>query len=106
MAKPRLRLPKSAAPGEVVQIKAMLPHPMETGRRRDARGQAIPRHIIHTFTCHYNGVEVFRADMHPGIAANPFFAFHTVAAESGILRFTWIDDEGVEVTAEASIQVG
>ena len=106
LPKPRLKVPKQAVPGEILQIKAMLPHRMETGRRRDNRGKAIPRHIIQTFTCSYNEVEVFRAEMHPGIAANPYFAFHTVAVESGTLRFTWIDDRGASITAEALIEVG
>lgn len=103
--KPRLRVPATATPGEVIQIKAMLPHRMETGRRRDDRGGLIPRNVVHSFTCTYNGVEVFRADMNPGISANPFFAFHTVATESGTLTFTWIDEHGDTVTADAQIEV-
>ena len=83
MTQPRIRVPSQARKGEVIEIKTLISHPMETGHRRDTQGQLIPRHIIHTFTCTYNGTEVFRADWHPAVAANPYLAFCTVAAESG-----------------------
>lgn len=105
MATPRIRVPRQAKKGETIEIKTLIPHPMETGYRRDVQGQLIPRRIIHTFTCTYNGVEVFRADWHPAVAANPYLAFYTVATESGHLRFEWIDDGGAVYTAEAEITV-
>jgi sulfur-oxidizing protein SoxZ len=105
MVKPRIRVPRQAKRGEVIEIKTLLSHPMETGYRRDVQGQLVPRHIIHTFVCTYNGEEVFRADWHPAVAANPYLAFYTVATESGRLRFEWIDDHGKVYTAEAEISV-
>ncbi len=105
MTKPRIRVPSQARRGEVIEIKTLISHAMETGHRRDTQGQLIPRHIIHTFTCTYNGVEVFRADWHPAIAANPFLAFYTVATESGELRFEWVDDAGTVYVADAEITV-
>ena len=75
MIAPRIRVPRQASRGEVIEIKTLISHPMETGYRRDVQGQLLPRHIIQTFTCTYNGVEVFRADWHPAIAANPYLAF-------------------------------
>jgi sulfur-oxidizing protein SoxZ len=78
---------------------------METGFRRDVQGQLIPRHIIHTFICRYNGEEVFRADWHPAVAANPYLVFYTVATESGRLQFAWLDDDGTAYTTEADLIV-
>src|SRR4029450_550604 len=101
----RSRVPRTARTGEVIEIKTLLSHPMETGHRRDVYGKLIPRQIIHTFTCTYNGTEVFRADWHPAVAANPYLAFFTVATESGRLRFEWIDDEGPGYATEAEITV-
>lgn len=105
MAEPRVRVPSTARAGEVIEIKTLLSHPMETGHRRDVYGKLIPRQIIHTFTCTYNGTEVFRADWYPAVAANPYLAFFTVATESGRLRFEWIDDEGTVYATEAEITV-
>jgi sulfur-oxidizing protein SoxZ len=105
MSTPRIRVPRQAKRGETIEIKTLISHPMESGHRRDVQGQLIARHIIHTFTCAYNGEEVFRADWHPAIAANPYLAFHTVATESGRLSFQWIDDDGTVFTAEAEIAV-
>ena len=105
MAEPRVRVPKTARQGEVIEIKTLLSHPMETGHRRDVHGQLIPRRIVHTFSCTYNGEEVFRADWHPAVAAQPYLAFYTVATASGTLRFEWIDDDGTVYAAEAEITV-
>ena len=101
----RVRVPAQAKKGEVIEIKTLISHPMETGHQRDVQGQLIPRRIIHTFICTYNGEEVFRADWHPAVAANPYLAFYTVATASGRLRFEWIDDDGSVYSTEAEITV-
>ena len=105
MAEPRVRLPSTARQGEVIEIKTLISHAMDTGHSRDVYGKLIPRYIIHTFTCTYNGAEVFRADWHPAIAAHPYLAFSTVVTESGRLRFEWIDDKGTVYATEAEITV-
>lgn len=105
MAAARISVPKHARRGEVIEIKALVAHPMETGFRRDQFGQPRPRNIIRTFACAYNGVEVFFAELHPAIAANPYLAFSTVATESGTLQFTWRGDNGFELVEAARIEV-
>ena len=94
MGRVLINFPPRAKRGEIIEIKALIQHPMETGYRLDNRGAAIPRDIISRFTCLYNGDEVFRAELFPAISANPFIAFSTVATESGELVFNWIDDDG------------
>lgn len=94
MANLKVRVPASAKRGQVIEVFALAIHPMESGFRLDNVGKAIPRHIIEAFTCTYGGKEVFRAKLHPAITANPYFAFHIVAAESGELLFAWRDDKG------------
>ena len=94
MARVLINLPQRAKRGEIIEIKTLIAHPMETGYRLDNKGAAIPRDIISRFICSYNGDEVFRAELFPAISANPFIAFSTVATETGELVFTWIDDNG------------
>lgn len=105
MARTLVNVPKSARLGEVIEIKAMIAHPMETGYRQDAQGRSRPRNIIRRFACTYDGHEVFAADFHPAISANPFVAFTTVATRSGVLTFAWTDDRGATETATAEISV-
>ena len=100
-----INVPRKAKRGDVIEIKALMSHIMETGYRRTAAGDLVPRDIITSFACHYNGKEIFRADFFPAIAANPYLAFFTVAQESGKLEFEWIGDEGFSATASASIAV-
>lgn len=105
MATALINVPERARRGEVIEIKALVSHPMETGYRRTQVGALIPRDIIRRFVCAYNGTEVFRAELHPAIAANPFIAFATVATESGTLTFHWTGDNGFSLTESARIVV-
>ena len=105
MARALINVPAKAARGQVIEIKTLISHPMETGYRHTMTGEVIPRDIIHTFVCRYNGEEVFRADLHPAIAANPFITFFTVATASGAIELAWTDDHGETQTQKADITV-
>ena len=100
-----INVPRKAKRGEILEIKTLMSHIMETGYRHTADGDAVPRNIITSFSCKYNGAEVFRADLFPAISANPFITFFTVATESGKFEFEWIGDKGFAETASASITV-
>ncbi len=104
-ARALVNVPKTAKRGQVVEIKTLISHVMETGFRHDSVGAAIPRDIITDFTCTYNGEEIFRATLYPAIAANPFITFHTVATESGTIAFKWTGDNGFAADASAKITV-
>ena len=103
--KPRLRIPSEAKKGDIIAIKTLVAHPMETGFRKDEQGKPIPRKIINTFVCSFGGREVFRADLEPAIAANPYIEFTVKVAESGTFTFSWTDDDGTVTTAEQAITV-
>jgi sulfur-oxidizing protein SoxZ len=105
MTRALVNVPKTAARGEIVEIRAMIAHPMETGYREGLNGAVIPRNIVKRFACKYAGEEIFSADLFPAIAANPYFAFSTVATASGTLTFEWTDDKGETQTASAEIAV-
>jgi len=101
----RIDAPANAKRGDIIDIKTLVAHTMETGFRRTHLGVPIPRDIITTFVCNYNGVEVFRAELHPSVSANPFIQFSTVATESGILEFKWSGDNGFTASDTARITV-
>ena len=103
--KPRIKLPKEAKKGEVIEIKTLIAHVMETGLRKDADGKIIPRKIINKFTAEFNGKPVFSVDIEPAVAANPYMQFTAKVEESGTFKFTWVDDDGTVTTAEQAIAV-
>ena len=105
MASALVNVPARARRGEIVEIKTLVSHPMETGFRRTQLGAVIPRDIVRRFVCTYNGAEIFRADLHSAIAANPFIVFTTIATESGTLAFHWTGDNGFSLTESAKIVV-
>jgi sulfur-oxidizing protein SoxZ len=91
---PRVQVPDTVAMGEVFQVKSLISHRMETGLRRDDKGDVIPRKIINKFVCRYNDAEVFSVDLHEAVAANPYFEFYLRATERGRLEFVWEEDGG------------
>ena len=99
MGATRVRMPANAKRGEVIEIRTLVQHPMESGFRLDNTGKEIARHIIQSFDCTCNGREVFRARLYPAVSTNPFFTFYVRAEESGEFVFTWKDDEGGVATA-------
>jgi sulfur-oxidizing protein SoxZ len=105
MARALINVPAKAARGDIIEIKALVSHPMETGYRVGLNGKILPRDIIQLFVCDYNGTEIFRADFSRAIAANPFMSFHTIATESGKLTFRWTGDNGFDLTQTADITV-
>jgi sulfur-oxidizing protein SoxZ len=105
MATVLVNAPKTARRGSVIEIKALILHPMETGFRPGPNGRIIPRNIIERFTATWNGTEIFAMEMSPAIAANPFVSFYAVAEESGTVGLRWSGDEGFVVEERVVIAV-
>lgn len=105
MASIRLSVPSKATSGDVIELKALIQHPMESGYRRGSRGEAIARDIITKFECTYDGEVIFKASFGPGVAANPFLSFHTVATKTGTITFKWTDQHGEVWSDSAEIIV-
>jgi sulfur-oxidizing protein SoxZ len=103
--KPRVKVPKTAAAGEVVTIKTLISHPMESGQRKDGDGNVIPRSIINRFTADFNGQNVIDVTLEPAISTNPYFEFEAIVPESGEFTFTWYDDDGSVYDASNKIEV-
>jgi sulfur-oxidizing protein SoxZ len=105
MARPIINVPAKARRGQVIEIKTLVSHVMETGYRHTETGARVPRDIITEFVCAYNDEEIFRATLSPAVSANPFITFHTVATESGKFTFRWTGDNGFSETGTATITV-
>ncbi|WP_299808567.1 thiosulfate oxidation carrier complex protein SoxZ [uncultured Roseibium sp.] len=103
--KPRVKVPKKASKGEVITIKTLISHPMESGQRKDKEGNLVPRQIINTFKCEFDGQLVFECDMDPAVSANPYMEFNAKVENSGTFKFTWVDDDGSVYESEKKITV-
>jgi sulfur-oxidizing protein SoxZ len=104
-AKPRIKLPDSAKVGEIVEIKTLISHVMETGQRKDQDGKTIPRNIIHTFEAKFAGKTVITAKLYPGISANPYLAFFMKVTGPGEMEFSWVDDAGAKISEKVNLKV-
>ena len=105
MASALLHVPALAQRGQVVEVRAHLQHPMETGYRVDAEGQALPRNLVRRVQAQLDGELVFAAELHPAVAANPFLAFTLRVQRSGTLSVSWQGDGGFAHTETARLTV-
>jgi sulfur-oxidizing protein SoxZ len=103
--KPRVRVATKAKKGEVIEVKSLVTHAMESGQRKDAEGKLVPRLIISAFAATYNGKPVVSARLEPAISANPYLAFFLRVEESGTLKLTWTDDNKQSWSSETRIEV-
>jgi sulfur-oxidizing protein SoxZ len=105
MAKPRIKLPDSAKVGDLIEIKTLISHVMETGQRKDADGKTIPRSIINSFKVKFAGKDVFSAELQPGISANPYLAFFMKVPGPGEFEFIWVEDGGATTVEKMKLNV-
>ena len=103
--KPRVKVPKSAAVGDIVTLKTLISHKLESGQRKDSDGNVIPRSIINRFTCEFNGALVVDVTMESAISTNPYFEFDAKVDAAGDFKFTWYDDDGEVYDTTKSIMV-
>ncbi len=105
-SKPRVKAPKKAEVGEIVTIKTLISHKMESGLRKGKDGNLIPRQIINKFTAEFEGQQVFAMDIDPAISANPFLEFTMKVPGPGEFTFTWVDDDGTTYTKKSKLKIG
>ena len=103
--KPRVKMPNEAKMGEIIVVKTLITHPMDSGLRNDVDGNLIARRILNRFTCSFDGALVFACDFEPGVAANPFVQFSVRAEKDGVYRFAWSDDDGSVLTADQPMKI-
>jgi sulfur-oxidizing protein SoxZ len=105
LAAPRIRIPRSARPGEVIEIRTLIEHPMETGLRQDG-SRAAPRDMLTRLMVRMNGETVFSADLRNGTSANPYHVLFLRMERTSVFEFTWTDERGRSARAEARVSVG
>ena len=92
--KPRIKIPDPVRLGDVIEVKTLISHVMETGFRKGDDGNLVPRNIIQKLTATYAGKTVFTAELSSGISANPYIAFFVRITEPGTIELTWEGDLG------------
>lgn len=105
MSKPRIKFPEAAKVGDVIEIKTLISHVMETGQRKDSEGKTIPRDIISSLVVSFAGKEFFRASLQPGISANPYISFYLRVPGPGDIKFVWTDDAGKSIAEDMKLNV-
>lgn len=94
--------------GEQTEIRILMPHPMETGLRKDpASGQIIAAHFIQTFTVSANGKLLIEGQLNTSISRNPLFAFRSRGLKAGEkVTISWVDNKGDQRSDETVVSTG
>lgn len=92
--------------GDVATVKALIPHPMETGLRKDPiTDEWVPMHFIHHVVATHNGRPVLDAQWSRSVSKNPFLEFRVRGAKSGdTIAIVWEDNRGATQRQEAQIK--
>jgi len=92
--------------GEIATVKVLMPHPMETGLRKDPLGEGmVPIHFIHHVVATHNGRTVLDAQWSRSVSKNPFLEFRVRGAKSGDrIAVTWEDNRGETMSLEVPIK--
>lgn len=104
LSQPRIRISRQARPGEVIEIRTLIEHPMESGIRGRTLG-ASPRDMLTRLIVRMNGETVLAADLGNGTAANPYHVFFVRVQRTSEFEFLWTDDHGRSARATARVTV-
>ena len=90
--------------GDTADVRILMLHPMETGQRRDGKGEVVPLHFIQSVLITHNGRTVLDAQWSQAVSRNPFLGLRIKGAKSGDkISVTWVDNKGDKRTDEASV---
>lgn len=93
--------------GDTVDLRVLMLHPMETGQRKNSRGEIVPLHFIQSVVITHNGKTVLDAQWSQAVARNPFLGLRIKGAKAGDkISVTWVDNKGDKRTDEATVAAG
>ena len=93
--------------GDVADVRILMMHPMETGQRKNAKGELVPIHFIKNVVVAHNGKVVLDAEWTQAISRNPFLGLRVKGAKAGDkISVTWIDNKGDKRTDEVAVAAG
>jgi len=95
---------KDGLNGELTEVKVLMTHPMETGRRKNDFGDLVPANFIQLVSATINGKQVMEGQWGTGISKNPYLTFHLRGAKVGdIVRVNWTDNQGKTGAGEIAV---
>jgi sulfur-oxidizing protein SoxZ len=90
--------------GDTADVRVLMLHPMETGQRKDAKGEIVPLHFIQSVQISHNGKVVLDAQWSQAVSRNPFLGVRVKGARVGDkISVTWVDNKGDKRTDEATV---
>jgi len=93
--------------GDTADLRVLMLHPMETGQRKNSKGEIIPLHFIQSVLITHNGRTVLDAQWSQAVSRNPFLGVRIKGAKVGDkISVTWVDNKGDKRTDEVTVAAG
>jgi sulfur-oxidizing protein SoxZ len=90
--------------GDTADVKVLMSHPMETGQRKNEKGELVPVHFIQSVIATHNGKVVLDAQWSQAVARNPFLGFRVKGAKAGDkITVSWTDTAGDKGSIETVV---
>jgi sulfur-oxidizing protein SoxZ len=91
---------------DIAEVKALMPHDMESGLRRDPEtDELVPAHYITDVYVEHKGEVVLQAYWGPAVSKNPYVAFSiTNAAAGDVIKVRWADNHDDSSETEITLK--
>lgn len=99
-----IKLKAKAIDGGLIEVKALMTHPMETGLRKDSAGELVPAHYITEVVVTANDKEVLKTNWGGSVSKNPYLSFNYKGAVGDKLKLTWKDNKDGMDSAEIAVE--
>lgn len=101
----RVKIPDECQVGDIIELRTLIKHPMETGNRKNSSGQIIPKNIIKYLKIMYDKQIIFSAEFGSGISENPYISFYMKVDDSPNVLIVWEDDRGTQWSKEILLNI-
>ncbi|MBM3422186.1 MAG: thiosulfate oxidation carrier complex protein SoxZ [Chlorobi bacterium] len=87
----------------VVSVKVIIPHPNESGTRKDDSGNVVPAHFVKEGSVMLNGRPLLDLQLGPSVSKDPFIQFRFAGKKGDKLALRFIDSSNQEFSSEVSV---
>lgn len=95
---------RASAKDGITEVRALMQHEMENGRRKDEAGKLIPAWFITDIKAQHNGRIVLEGQFGTAVSKNPYLVFRFRGGKAGDkIKLSWVDNRGDTSSDEVEI---
>lgn len=88
----------------IVNVKAIISHPMLTGLTKDKDGNTIPAHFVSEVVVTANDAVVMSANWGGAVSKDPYISFDYAGQSGDVVKLSWKDNQDNAGEAEQTVK--